>query len=169
VPSNGERLYCLQISLHGVAEADLSEWCNSWRARFLRERLYISRLPLAKCHLSGSPDELHDPMAGGAPTNSQPTGLISTISPSAVRRCSEVTCRGAIGRHTAQPPPLQRRTADAEPRSRGGDQLVSAENCSQHSSSPARHVLPSMAVSKCQALYIEATCSAQSSARVTHS
>jgi len=25
--------------LHGVAEADLSEWCESWRARFLRERL----------------------------------------------------------------------------------------------------------------------------------
>jgi len=29
-----------QISLYGVAEADLSEWCNSWRARFLRERLF---------------------------------------------------------------------------------------------------------------------------------
>jgi len=30
----------LQIGLHGVAEADLEVWCNSWRARFLRERLY---------------------------------------------------------------------------------------------------------------------------------
>jgi len=32
----------LRIGLRGVAEADLGEWCNSWRARFLIERLYVA-------------------------------------------------------------------------------------------------------------------------------
>jgi len=50
-----------QIGLCDPVKADLSEWCDSWRARFLRERLYMCR----RCSTS-LPQSDHLPLAGGA-------------------------------------------------------------------------------------------------------
>jgi len=58
-----------QIGLHWVAEADLLEWCNSWSASLLRERLYSH---LARLHTQKGKYQPSDPAARSEPSESNP-------------------------------------------------------------------------------------------------